>query len=84
MNELSEAVSGAERIITFEDPGRFDLPEEIVVEKIAPDAALIGAAWLSLAADEKARLVEIPPQPAYLKPPHITKAKSGHPLLRDS
>ncbi|WP_052573686.1 tRNA (adenosine(37)-N6)-threonylcarbamoyltransferase complex dimerization subunit type 1 TsaB [Haloferula sp. BvORR071] len=47
-----------------------------------PDAAHLAQAWFRLFAEEKERLGTLPPQPVYLRPPHITEAKGGHPLLR--
>lgn len=45
-------------------------------------AALLSQAWLNLDTDSQQKLLNTPPQPAYLRAPFITKAKPGHPLLR--
>ena len=39
-------------------------------------------AWESLNSETQEKLLRTPPQPAYLRAPFITKAKPGHPLLR--
>ena len=39
-------------------------------------------AWESLNSETQEKLLKTPPQPAYLRAPFITKAKPGHPLLR--
>lgn len=57
-----------------------DLVPRITIEH--PDAVQLAHAWFSLPAKEIARLIALPPQPVYLRPPHITEAKPGHPLLR--
>ena len=54
---------------------------EVSVEQ--PDARRLGFAWLALGLEERAALAALPLQPAYLRPPHVTLAKGGHPLLRN-
>jgi len=39
-------------------------------------------AWEKLTSISQENLLKTPPQPAYLRAPFITKAKPGHPLLR--
>ena len=53
---------------------------EVAVEQ--PEARRLAAAWLVLDEGARAALEALPPQPAYLRPPHVTVAKGGHPLLR--
>ncbi len=45
-------------------------------------AALLTKAWLGFSPETQSSLRQLPPQPAYLRAPFITKAKPGHPLLR--
>ena len=40
-------------------------------------------AWQQLNHEDQQNLLQMPPQPAYLRAPFITKAKPGHPLLRN-
>jgi len=51
------------------------------VELLMPDATLLGRAWQALNPAEQEILAVLPPQPVYLRPPHITEAKGGHPLV---
>jgi tRNA threonylcarbamoyladenosine biosynthesis protein TsaB len=79
--ELEAAVAAAlaegAAVYTFEEPERFPLPTEMLagLAQQLPDAAGILAAWQR--ADEATRddWSAAPPQPMYLKPPHITAAK---------
>lgn len=58
-----------------------ELPyKDFIQEK--PHASLLIQAWNNLPEDERVRLNSSPPQPLYLRAPFITKAKTGHPLLR--
>lgn len=57
-----------------------DLAEQVLLEQ--PTAVLLAKAWLGLSAEEQEKLAALPVQPAYLRPPHVTEAKGGHPLLR--
>jgi tRNA threonylcarbamoyl adenosine modification protein YeaZ len=62
-----------------------EIPEEHLGRKILreqPTAELLWQAWEALTVEEKARVAAQVVQPVYLKPPHITMAKAGHPLLR--
>jgi tRNA threonylcarbamoyl adenosine modification protein YeaZ len=46
-----------------------------------PDAIGVGRAWQALSAEMRRELEATPVQPVYLRPPHITEAKGGHPLV---
>lgn len=52
------------------------------IHREQPTAELLWSAWDSLSGEEKTRVAAQVVQPVYLKPPHITLAKAGHPLLR--
>lgn len=47
-------------------------------------ASRLAKAWLNLTPEKQQLLLSTPPQPAYLRAPFITKAKPGHPLLRQN
>ena len=57
-----------------------DLAAQVVLEQ--PTAEFLAKAWLALSPDERSQRTALPVQPAYLRPPHVTEAKGGHPLLR--
>ncbi|MEP4077488.1 tRNA (adenosine(37)-N6)-threonylcarbamoyltransferase complex dimerization subunit type 1 TsaB [Haloferula sp.] len=80
--ELAEKVGTAERVFSFEEVKQLALPEEIGVRRVIPTAVKLAEAWRGLPDELKQELSAMPPQPAYLRPPHITEAKQGHPLLR--
>lgn len=74
---VSAAVSAGRPIVSFEDPSRYPLPPEIL-ERVRlgfPTAALLWKAWNNTDEETRARWAAEPPQPMYLKPPHITPAK---------
>lgn len=80
VEDLTKEISGP--VHALEDVARLGLPESVEVRRVAPTAGLLAAAWLSLDEATRDALRREPPQPAYLRPPHITEAKKGHPLLR--
>lgn len=53
-----------------------EVPQEI------PSAGRLWQAWQSLSLAQQQHFAAQVVQPVYLKPPHITLPKSGHPLLR--
>jgi hypothetical protein len=69
-------------VFSFEELTQLGLAESVGVSIRRPDATRLAAAWRGLPAALKDQLLAEPPQPAYLRPPHVTEAKSGHPLLR--
>ncbi len=84
--ELEEEIRGMGegKVFSLEEVGKIGLSEgslgRVLLER--PDALRLAAAWGKLAEGERGRLSAMPPQPVYLRPPHITEAKGGHPLLR--
>jgi tRNA threonylcarbamoyladenosine biosynthesis protein TsaB len=82
--EVGAAMDSGVAVFSLESVVRLglapDLAVRITVEQ--PEAQRLAAAWLGLSGVEVARLSALPPQPVYLRPPHITEAKGGHPLLR--
>lgn len=82
--EIRDALAEGTPVISLEAAGKIGLPADLVasVSVEQPDALGLASAWGQLAAEVKADLEKSPPQPVYLRPPHVTMAKSGHPLLR--
>ncbi len=74
---VREAMAGGIPVISFEDPDRFPLPEELkaTVRLEFPSAERLWLAWLATREETRERWMSQPPQPIYLKPPHITPAK---------
>lgn len=71
---LTAAIASRTPVISFEDPSRFPGgADSIRVEY--PDAAGLWRVWSATSDDGQAALAASPPQPIYLKPPHITPAK---------
>ena len=61
------------------------IPADALIQTIAqetPTAGLLWQAWQSLTTEQQAYWSAQIVQPVYLKPPHITQAKAGHPLQR--
>lgn len=61
-------------VITMEEPERFPLPDAVraVVSRQAPSAERLWQAWQHAPAGAHTAWATLPPQPIYLKPPHIT------------
>lgn len=80
---VSKAVSEGITVFSFEEPGRFPLPEELVERVVLefPSAAGLWNAWTLADGETRSAWSSEIPQPIYLKPPHITPAKRP-PLLR--
>lgn len=78
--DLSPLIDGP--VHALEDLSRLGLGEDVEVRAAIPKATALAAAWLGLDEATRETLRSEPPQPAYLRPPHITEAKKGHPLLR--
>jgi tRNA threonylcarbamoyladenosine biosynthesis protein TsaB len=64
-------------VISFENPERFPLQDELkqLVRHEFPNAERLWQAWLAASLETRRRRMSQPPQPIYLKPPHITPAK---------
>ena len=82
--ELAEELrgNGAAEVFSFEDVDRLALGA--TVTRRVPTARGLIDAWLSLDEGKREELRSVPPQPVYLRPPHITEAKRSHPLVRSS
>jgi tRNA A37 threonylcarbamoyladenosine modification protein TsaB len=78
VEEVRAAREAGRAVFSLEPVGQIGL--EVTVEQ--PDAVRLAAAWLALDEAARGELEALPPQPAYLRPPHVTIGKAGHPLLR--
>lgn len=72
-----EAVAAGIPVFSFEEPARFPLPPELCsqVRLEFPNAQRLWRAWELTDPATRDRWACAPPQPIYLKPPHITPAK---------
>lgn len=72
-----ESVAAGIAVISFEDSARFPLPAELrrQVRLEFPSAQRLWQAWQATTPGTRDRWTSQPPQPIYLKPPHITPAK---------
>ncbi|MFU8892410.1 MAG: tRNA (adenosine(37)-N6)-threonylcarbamoyltransferase complex dimerization subunit type 1 TsaB [Luteolibacter sp.] len=66
------ATSGGE-IFTFENPEAFG--SDVQVVRKSPHASALWLAWLEAPEAQRMAWAAAPPQPCYLKPPHITAPK---------
>ncbi len=82
---VAEAGAAGITVFSFEDPGRFPLPDglALIVRLEFPDATRLWQAWEKSDTLTRAKWSAEIPQPLYLKPPHITPAKRL-PLVRPS
>ncbi len=74
---VDAALSEGIPVFTFEPPDRFPLPPDIIsrIRLEFPDARRLWHAWSAAPAEARESWSAAPPQPIYLKPPHITPAK---------
>ena len=74
---VAAALADGMPVFTFEPPDRFPLPAEIVflIRLEFPDARRLWHAWSAATSATRDSWSAAPPQPIYLKPPHITPAK---------
>lgn len=62
-------------VITFETSARDPFPAGREIIRETPTARLLWLAWQACGEVEQGRWAAEPPQPLYLRPPHITEAK---------
>lgn len=62
-------------LVSFESSERWSLPEDVEVRTVVPNARLLWEAWNRAEEKQREKWRSEVPQPMYLKPPHITKAK---------
>ena len=70
---VAAAIAEGRNIFTFEDPRAFGLDVEIRNKR--PLASLLWQAWRDATQEQRVAWAAAPPQPCYLKPPHITPPK---------
>ncbi|MBC8127387.1 MAG: hypothetical protein H8M99_09640 [Gloeobacteraceae cyanobacterium ES-bin-144] len=79
--ELEAVIKSAEGVslFSFEDPARFQLQAEFAarIKLEFPNAARLWQAWQRACEVSRHKWAIDPPQPIYLKPPHITPTKRG-------
>lgn len=81
IEEVRGAVREERWIFSLEEIDRLPLPEDLAeaVHFARPQARLAVASWNARSEAVRERLRQTPPQPYYLRPPHITKAKARRP-----
>lgn len=77
---IAAAHAGGLTVFSFEDPERFVPGKNVLREH--PDATRLWQAWLAAAEPTRRTWSAAPPQPIYLKPPHITKSTRSLSTLR--
>lgn len=79
--KVSSALASGAEVFSLE-PADKVFPSAGSIAVLQPDAEGLATAWNRLDPSEKETLVAQAVQPVYLRPPHVTEAKPGHPLLR--
>jgi len=74
---VTAALAAGKPVISFEAPHRFPLPTGLRenIRHEFPTAARLWNAWSEASEEIREKWAASPPQPMYLKPPHITPAK---------
>lgn len=70
------AVECGRGLVTLDEVSRLGLSEYQVLPEF-PSAAFLLESWLGRESGEREELARVPPQPFYLRPPHITQPKDG-------
>jgi tRNA threonylcarbamoyl adenosine modification protein YeaZ len=75
---IATAAAAGVAVFSFEEPCRLPLPAELagLVRQEFPDATRLWQAWERTDDETRRQWAAAIPQPLYLKPPHITPAKS--------
>jgi len=82
--EMGDSLADGRPVFSVEPLAGLRLPDEVAdrVVLARPEARRLAEAWLGFDEVERGEWARLPVQPAYLRPPHVTVAKAGHPLLR--
>lgn len=74
---VRHAIDSGHAVVTFEEARRFPLEPELlaVIATETPDAGRLWHAWCGSDAATRDAWESAPPEPLYLKPPHITESK---------
>ncbi len=83
IDQLLDVMKSETRVIFSLDEIAPELLGRVITREI-PSAHGLWESWQQLSSAEKDHYAGNPVQPVYLKPPHITAAKPGHPLQRES
>jgi tRNA threonylcarbamoyladenosine biosynthesis protein TsaB len=83
IEKLLDIVQSESRLVFSLDEIAPDVLGRVILREI-PTAKGLWESWQQLSLEEKELYAHNPVQPVYLKPPHITAAKPGHPLQRES
>jgi tRNA threonylcarbamoyladenosine biosynthesis protein TsaB len=75
-------VESAELLISFEDAARTKFPTDRAISFEQPTAALLWQAWRATPPAVQEAWANEPPQPHYLRPPHITESKRTWPVTK--
>lgn len=81
---VERALAEGRPVFSVESVARLGLPATLAaaVRLETPAAGRLAQVWRALTGEVRERLLSEPVQPVYLRPPHITEAKPGHPLVR--
>lgn len=77
VKQVAEGVAAGFTVVSLEDPARFAVLGGMsdVIQLQTPSARWLWQAWLHAGEATRAAWTAVPPQPIYLKPPHITVPK---------
>jgi tRNA threonylcarbamoyl adenosine modification protein YeaZ len=79
-DQLFEVLSDGVTVFSLDPIAEEEFGREVPQE--TPSAGRLWQAWQALSAEQQQYIAAQIVQPVYLKPPHITMAKPGHPLQR--
>ncbi len=74
---VSSCLNKNQLVFSFEDSARFPIDSELIqeIKHSFPTSDGLWRAWQSAKLSTQEAWLKLPPQPLYLKPPHITPAK---------
>lgn len=83
--EVAAAVAAGLPVVAFDPVERLRLDPGVAARLVParPSARILLEWWARRGDGERAAFAAEALQPVYLRPPHVTRAKDGHPLLRD-
>ena len=81
---IEEAFAAGKRVVTFEETSRFPLPEHLInsLQSVSSQADQLIRSFAKKPLEQQITCQAQPPQPLYLRPPHITASKKPSPLSR--
>ena len=76
LEQLKEEQANGLKIATIEEAALVNKHEiSVLCSSLKPTANGLIQAWSTLTQDQKDKLKATPPEPIYVRPPHITEAK---------